>query len=68
MIDFRYSHEIAHLDQVLYRLKVQAASRGFAERAVVRGERGCGKTEMIQKYVARSSRTAKSIFMIPRFY
>ena len=36
MIDFRYSHEIAHLDQVLYRLKVQAASRGFAERAVFR--------------------------------
>ena len=55
MIDFRYLHEIAHLDQVLYRLKVQAVSRGFAERAVVRGERGCGKTEVIQKYVARTS-------------
>lgn len=55
MVDFKYSHEMAHLDEVLFRLKRQALSRGFADTAVVRGERGCGKTEMIQKYVARTS-------------
>ena len=48
MVDFKYSHEMAHLDEVLFRLKRQALNRGFADTAVVRGERGCGKSEMVQ--------------------
>ena len=55
MVDFKYSHEMAHLDEVLFRLKRQALSRGFADTAVVRGERGCGKSEMVQKYAIRTS-------------
>ncbi len=54
MVDFKYSHEMAHLDEVLFRLKRQALSRGFADTAVVRGERGCGKSEMVQRYVLRT--------------